>query len=798
MLNEGNHKCAEHQSVKAESHNRVNLESKERSEATVGFKDLSEQVKQQRKHQRESGKSGITGAGDKHGKFVSAAELFSKGADSQVHSDNKHSNIKIERQKEVSPQALAKQQSSERGTLPQVSLNVKAELINHDGHKSGDMKTGQIEDAAQKNSKAERLAKIDTATNTLIDGAEKRFGKENIAALKIAKGDMGTATSALLLGPDLCKFIGADNARLVGKQLIVFGIAPMFGAADEAHKQVTKNTAQTVHEGSSNFLAGTAIGAILEKAHPAILASALVGGITLLTNDQLNSPEHRERNAKLAYMNDKLKNCSNEELLNFADKSKSILGPDCYKAAFTLATGGVGLPEGSTLGTAIREETEACLKQINFSSVAKSLKTLGDECWDALAVLANGGGQRKLAFAGIPNDGFLAMSAKEGAESKILKTTGGAARGRVPEISFSKLAGDVDNLAKTPVLENLEGLSQMNKELLDMRKNLQVKNFEQAEALARVEKKFEKQLGDLRNEVEKLRSEAKNIELKPDAHRATEEEKLLEKYYAAEDTLYDVVKEKLVKQYGWDGRSSGGLDRSIETRSGSGTQREVSNSLKSLFDKGLDKNPHFQAALKANGVSPERAKDWIALPMPGENAADMAGCDVLLVNKSTGEMYPIDVTEKTLGLRNGKLVDSRVSNSSLEFPDKNVPIERKHLVIGVADDVTRDNLNSRLRAANPSLTRLEAAKILDLQRENELAEIIGKTISTKSKLNILETPLPSSDTHHDPTVMAYELWRFGKELEKLGYDNWKRVIDSSIRSLRTKFHGQGIPNYQGR
>jgi len=796
MLNRSEYKFTEHASAISDSHDRVK-DSKERSEAAVGFKDLSEQVKQQRKHQRESGKSGITGAGDRHGKFAPAAELLCKGAEGSSQLDNRHSDNKTQRQKEASLNSqLPKNQVSDANALPQVSLSVKAELINHEPCYQ---KAGEVDVATLRNSKSERLAKIDTATNTLIDGAERRFGKESIAELKIAKGDLGAATSALLLGPDLCKFIGADNASLLGKQLIVFGIAPMFGAADEAHKQMTKNTAQTVHEGSSNFLAGTAIGVVLEKAHPALLASALLGGIGLLANDQLNSPEHKVRNAKLADMNDKLKNCSNDELLNFADKSKAMLGPDCYKGAFALATGGVGIPEGSTLGAAIKDETGACLKQINVTSIAKSLKTLGDECWDAFAVVANGGGQRKLAFAGVPNDGLLAMTAKEGAdaESRILKTTGATPGGRSFETPFSKLAVDIDKLAKTPVLENLEGLSQINKELLDMRSNMQVQKFEQAEALARVEKKFEKQLGDLRNEVEKLKSEAKRIELKPDAHRTAEEEKFLEKYYAAEDTLYDVLKEKLVKQYGWDGRGSG-LDRSISKRSGGGTQREVSNSLKSLFDKGLEKNPYFQAALKANGVDPERAKDWISLPMPGENAADMAGCDLLLVNKSTGEMYPIDVTEKTLGLRNGKLVDSRVINSGLEFPDKNVPLERKNLVIGVADDVTRDNLNSRLRLANPSLTRQEAAKMLDLQRENELAEIIAKTISTKSKLNILETPLPSSDTSRDPSVMAYELWRFGHELEKLGYDNWKRVIDSSIRSLRTKFHGQGIPNYQGR
>lgn len=763
-------------------------ESKPQAEASAGFASLSEQVKELRRKQRESGKSGITGAGDKNGAFASASEILSVGSRKSV------------------------------GEHPYVVTSVKAELLTKE-HVSPDKKekpdkpnssvkdsrSMQMELSTQKEvspenkNLAKRVAQIDKAAETLLESAGQRFGKEEVASLNIAKGDVGAATSALLLGPAVCKFMGAEQTSLIGKQLVVFGIAPMFGAASEAHKQFSEHLDKTTFDGSSNFLIGTAIGAVLEKAHPAILFSAVIGGCGYVAVDQLASPEHKERNAKLAEINNKLKTCSNTELLNFADHTKTTLGPEYYKAAFDITTGGAGLPEGSTLGAGIKEETSNIVKQINFAKVAESFKGLGKECWDAMGVLANGGNQRRWAFAGVANDSFLAMSSFEKkVEPGILRMTGEASGGHPTDLLIKKLAAELEEHLKAPLFDSLESARAFNKELLDRRNTITIERIDQAKTLGMLEGKFDKQILNLRDEVVRLKPQAEKIELKPVGERSAHEGQILDEFYAAEDAVYEILTEKIMKQYGWDGKSAAMADSFVGAKSGAGTQREISNALKSLFDSGIEKNEYFQQAIKNAGGKSDRARDWISLPMPGHNAADMAGSDILLINKSTGEMYPIDVTEKTLCLRSGKMVDSRVTNSKLEFPDKNVPLERKHLVIGVADETTRDNLNLRLRQESPKLSRTEADKLLLKQRENELAEIIGKIVAQPSKLNVLETPLPSSSEKCSPTLMAYELWRFGKGLERLGYDEWKRVVDSSIRSLRTRYYKQArIPDYQG-
>jgi hypothetical protein len=317
-----------------------------------------------------------------------------------------------------------------------------------------------------------------------------------------------------------------------------------------------------------------------------------------------------------------------------------------------------------------------------------------------------------------------------------------------------------------------------------------VTSRDQANALAILEDKFIDHMKTVRNEVTALRPQAEAIQAKPEASAG--EEKLVEKYYAAEDTLYQVVTDRLKTLYGFDKHVGSGTDTGIYFSSGMGTQREIANQISKLFKSGLDKDPVIQSVLKANGVSPERAKDWVGIPMTGASGADHAGCDYLLANKNTGEMYTFDITERASNMRTGSLVESRLTNHELIFPNKDIPNERKHLVIGVADEIEKRNaLYKFVNDAKMSVPEVE--RLLEQKEREQLAEIIAKTISQPSKLNILDTPLPSAITDAPASRQVYELWRFRTSLEKIGYSDWARSINKSIGYIKS--HNPGLPFY---
>jgi hypothetical protein len=89
----------------------------------------------------------------------------------------------------------------------------------------------------------------------------------------------------------------------------------------------------------------------------------------------------------------------------------------------------------------------------------------------------------------------------------------------------------------------------------------------------------------------------------------------------------------------------------------------------------------------------------------------------------------------------GVIIVFCLTNHDLIFPNKDIPNERKHLVIGVADELERHNAIFKL-SKESKLSALEAEKLLQQKKREQLAEIIAKTISQPSKLNILDTPLP--------------------------------------------------------
>ena len=398
-------------------------------------------------------------------------------------------------------------------------------------------------------------------------------------------------------------------------------------------------------------------------------------------------------------------------------------------------------------------------------------------------------------YAGIPKGFFdgVKESNAAGLQDNILRMQ--SATPVDSGSSIEQLKAKIENVSAKPIADSFGTVIGVNSDLLNLSK-LPVTSRNQADALATLEDKFIDHMKTIRNDVTTLKPQAEAIEAKAAASAA--EEKLVEKYYAAEDTLYQVVTDRLKTLYGWN-EVSPMKDTGIYMSSGMGTQRRISNAISDMFNHGLDKNPYIQSVLETNGVSEARAKDWVGIPMPGSSGADHAGCDYLLANKATGEIYTLDVTERAIRMKSGNLLESRLTNPELGFWDKDIPVERKHLVIGVADDMTKDNLVFRQSRAL-KISRDAAEKLVNEQEQKQLAGIIAQTISRPSELNIFDTQLPSARSAIPPNPeipvsrQAYELWRFKTGVEKKGYADWAKSIKRSIGYVKSK--NPGLPDYE--
>lgn len=635
-----------------------------------------------------------------------------------------------------------------------------------------------------------KLAQLLKGTQDILNCASQRFGEEQIASLKIAKDDVGMATSALLLGPDFCKMIGENEARTFGKRLIVFGIAPMIGMSQEAEKQFTEHTMETAHEGSSNFLIGTAIGAVLERCHPAILGTLTLGAGGILLNDQLNSPEHQKRNKEIANISAQVDQSSNAHLIKFSERTKVLIGPEIYHGAFALATGGAGLPEGKAIRNAGEEQIGKGLSKIDLQKLAQNFKSLGQEAIDSLAAIL--GQKPKWALAGGPSEGFGAL-AKEELDRGILMMKGEAKSSWKGPLD--KLDADLKDLRTGSLDDICGGLKKIQNDLLNL-KHESMLDKSQVERLTKLENAFQSNLKSMRDEYQALKKQVSAFEHKDPDLLTANEELLSERYYKLEDALYEITKERLEQMYRWKPHLALPQEGSFSKMGGMGTQARVSNNIENILSENLSKNPVVAKIFAEKGIPIERAKDWIGIPIDGTPlpAADHAGCDFLLVNKSSGEMYCFDVTQKASGMNKGRIMDSPLTNPILGHKD--VPSERRNWVIGTMED-TYFNLSRDLErklATDPANQNKTPRAIQQMAEEmatniekSQLSEIIARTLAEPSQLNLFNTRLPSNLPDIPLSRMIFEIELFRSDLKKIGFTDWSGALARTRDHLRAQF-----------
>ena len=216
----------------------------------------------------------------------------------------------------------------------------------------------------------QKIAAIEKATGMLVEEIKRLHRIENTSKFKIGRDDLGYALGVYLLSPNLASALGESGTRRFGQNMLVFGIAPAFGLTQEAQLQVTKHANEAIAEGSGSFLAGSAIGMILEG-HPAIASiTTAVLGVAFI-GDQLFTPKNQARNAEVLQFMDRSGKANGIELFDMCNRSRELLGPESYHLTLDFATGGLGVVNGRSAGKAL----EIDRKMAAFTDKAKEMVT---------------------------------------------------------------------------------------------------------------------------------------------------------------------------------------------------------------------------------------------------------------------------------------------------------------------------------------------------------------------------------------------------------------------------------------
>ncbi|QQR57921.1 MAG: hypothetical protein IPG59_00055 [Candidatus Melainabacteria bacterium] len=225
--------------------------------------------------------------------------------------------------------------------------------------------------------------KLDTAESKIFQAACDRFGKEHIERVDIDKGNIGQAISLLLFGPDTYQLMGKENAARLGRQLMVFGIAPIIGVGEAAKQKLQDNPSKLFTDGTTNIFSGTAIGVILESVNPVVLgvvSTACLGIFGKQVLDELTLPENKKRNEKLVSLAKSIDSFDDIEMIGTGRQVKEILAPKIYEIGFDLVTGGVAIGEGR----ALKHELSDAVSGVDIRGFTKNVREIGDDVLNEL------------------------------------------------------------------------------------------------------------------------------------------------------------------------------------------------------------------------------------------------------------------------------------------------------------------------------------------------------------------------------------------------------------------------------
>lgn len=209
------------------------------------------------------------------------------------------------------------------------------------------------------------------------------------------------------------------------------------------------------------------------------------------------------------------------------------------------------------------------------------------------------------------------------------------------------------------------------------------------------------------------------------------------------------------------------------------SRRALLETIQNLTDKLIEKDDGSEApltpveaeTLRAIKDAEHRGKDWIGVASPEGCILDNVGCDYLLINKVTGEYYPLDFTIQGVNKTPDSLVDCRALNPNLTWSTKQIPTDREKWILSVPEEKDwHDAEYERVKQSKGDHARGTAK--LNRDAEEELAIAILATIQTPSRLNVIDHPLPPnmmSGLNQDKIVAAKAIVR---NAQKAGMFSW--------------------------
>lgn len=410
--------------------------------------------------------------------------------------------------------------------------------------------------------------------------------------------------------------------------------------------------------------------------------------------------------------------------------------------SFNLGLGALTAGSGMKLGSGIKQlpklygaRLEPCLE--NPSTGGGSYSTLSN---------------REIPSITTRIEPYYAMSAREPAAPSWSGKT-------------AKIDSFVDKLkgkAPAELVEHKTQLCGAADDLLQISKSSEMISGETAEALLNTNKGFNELLKPVREDI-RANSKAYEQDLLSEGEVELFDSKL--------DLLTAII-QKRMHALGFEQPVSKGLSQDVfSKRAGIHAQTRVTDNISKVVNPEnlRPENAEIQHTFR-NALGAERRLDWRGTPTAPCSPADLVGADYIIANKSSGELYAIDVTLQTGGMRTGALVDSQGLNRNIYWTkDQAIPQERSNWVIGTVND-----------SAYYNALRGDDFAGLMINEQLQVAKVLGNMVAKESPLNILDSHLPIGSPSQHSTMKLFELLRFCRNLEDKNMTKWPQAVRKAM------------------
>jgi len=540
------------------------------------------------------------------------------------------------------------------------------------------------------------------------------------------------------------------------RQVAAVGEGVVVGGIKQIPDQLVNHTGDTLKTVATGVGVGMAIG-LLPLELPVVAIGLGAVGAVAVCGYAWDLGQRIGHNKELHRALDKVWETGDQKVL---DKlALPVIEKSLGKESFDFALATVSGDKGFKLGKVARQIK---LPHVEFPALFPQMRP----CMETIPV------------GRLPNMG----SGMEGRTANYYAMSGRGGFGRTPETPLTKstesLTKTIADLSKKSVDELVGGddLLNVQSELIRLSKSGNEIDVQAAKNLKKVNDQLDELIKPIRKDVK-------------ENNKAFEEGTLADEAWEAHadkaELLVNLIEQR-AKALGWDGKSKGMRDHvenATSKQDGFQVQARVIDAAAEIFNRKPGERGRVMIDEMVNqGFSESEARLRLnnLHAMPSQTMADMVGGDLLVFNKLTGDIYPIDITTNAINMRSTSIVESLGTYPRLEFKNKDHAAHRRQYLIGAI-------------GGEPYASKLDGMELAELKalEQAQLEVIFGRMFSKESILNLLDESLPITGKYQHPTLKLFELWKFSEQLEKRGLSDWAKAARKSMESV-WKICGKGI------